>query len=192
MVTVTATLAFMIVTAVTRLPSTAIQMPSIVTLLPFRMLIVLAGTYAHPMAGNPGMLSAVPIPITRRPFVTAARRWNDFMPWWRRSCADDDIDVCLCHCFGRNKSGGTNDGDGCSSAKNTFHIDLQMKCVCSIYRVGATKQSLMHLLTSYTFATGSIARKWKNVIEKMDFLEATLLVRINCDWEMRLVSNCRM
>lgn len=116
-VAIAVAVAFMFIMAIAGLPSASVQMPAIMALLPFCALIMMAAMHALPMAADPHVPSAIPIPITWRPFITAAWRAHGFMSWWRRRCADNNVEAFMCHCFGRHKGSGAHGGDGCSGAE---------------------------------------------------------------------------
>ncbi|MDB5764743.1 MAG: hypothetical protein JWQ21_3738 [Herminiimonas sp.] len=118
-----------VVMAFAGLPSAAVQTPAIIALLPFRTLIILAGAYAFPMTSGPHMLSAIPIPITRRPFISPARGWHDFISWRGRCVTNNDIETHLRDRLSRDKSSST-ENNCCGSTDNAFHINLQMN-LCS-------------------------------------------------------------
>jgi hypothetical protein len=122
-------------------PATAIESPSIAALTPFRMLIRITGTGLFPMTLGPHVMSAIPVPVARRPFISATWRRHDLITHRRGRIANNDIEVDLGKCLGRDQCGSA-DGDCCGSYENSFHSCLHKKWCTShcILFVQADKQ----------------------------------------------------
>jgi hypothetical protein len=128
-----------VITAIAGLPSAAIQAPAVIALLPLRLFIVVAGTRALPMALSPGVRIAIPVPITRRPFISTPWGWNDFVSCRRRGVADNEIKTYLRDCLGRDNSGGTE--NKCrSGTENTFHDQLPLRLYAIHYIALSTRR----------------------------------------------------
>jgi hypothetical protein len=111
-------------------PATAIESPSIAGLAPFRTLVRITGPAVFPMTLGPLVMSAIPVPVTGRPFISPTRRRDDLITHGRGSITNDDIEVDLGKCLGRDKCSSA-DGDCCSNYENSFHSSLQKKWYAS-------------------------------------------------------------
>lgn len=125
--------AVMVAGMIARLPAAAVQAPAIAALTPFRTLVIMTRAHALPMALSPPVFMAPHVPVTGRPFISPARRRNNFVSRRRRSIANDDTDTHLRDCLSRNKSRHT-ENKGCGSTKNTFHLISKRSCVQSSIR----------------------------------------------------------
>lgn len=96
-----------IMVAIATPPTAAVQMPAIIAMLPFRVLIVVADAYPFPMAADPHMPSAIPIPIAGRPYIAPAWGRNDFISCRRRGVANNDVDTSLRGRLRRDKGSST-------------------------------------------------------------------------------------
>jgi hypothetical protein len=107
-------------------PATPIEAPSIASATPFATLISITGTGPFPMTLGPLVLSAIPVPVTRRPFISPPRRRDDLITHGRRGITNNDIEADLGECLGRDKCGSA-DGNRCSNYEESFHSRLHKK-----------------------------------------------------------------
>src|SRR6185437_9388933 len=89
--------AVVMMTAPVRVPAPvgAAHPPMVTVPLPARLVVDVAGAIAAPVASDPDVLAAAPVPVTRRPHVTRARRGHHFVAHrrWRRADAEAETDL---------------------------------------------------------------------------------------------------
>ena len=106
-------------------PASPFQAPSASLVPPFRAIVDLAGAQMLPMASIPHISPAVPVPVAGRPYVSATRSRNGFIPD-RRRASDDDADADLRRGLCR-QVGGEAGGKQCRNGDVTFHAGSEMK-----------------------------------------------------------------
>ena len=144
-----------VVGAVAMAPAATVEFPTVVTLRPDWTGVSVARADAFPMTLGPHVAAAVPVPVTRRPLVTTACGWHDFMARrWRLGMDHDHVTAPAAEAVTGRKAALLMAMATAAAERMLFIIaspdwfsDFTIACAGSKWRTGIILLQRIHLAT---------------------------------------------